>query len=135
MSSDTGGLKADMNTLKKTVTKINEKVDAIFNRITSRPFFKEQSPKQITEKGHKVLNKHSIDDFVNSCPFVNQVESLKDKEELKIYLECLNWVKNSEVGKNKVAEIRYENTITEEECHELCALAIRDKILSALKNS
>ena len=54
-------------------------------------------------------------------------------QEFDIYLECLKWVKAN--GERKIAEIRYNNVISPEECSELLAVLIRDKIFKKINYS
>ena len=108
--------------------------DALLSLGIMKPLSKSLSPKQITETGHKLLSNHSMEEWLKNCPLVQNFEQFRDMEELDIFLKCLNWVETE--GKRKVAEIMYEsNIIFKEQCHELLALAIRDEILSKIKQA
>ena len=119
------------------VTRLEERYDglrdmikSIYDAIISKQFVKSTSPKQITDIGKKVLNNHMVDEFLKTCSLIQNAKDLKDQEELDIFLKCLEWVDKN--GEKKIAEIMYENDISREQCRELLALAIRDKILQIL---
>ena len=99
------------------------------------PVLESESPKKITERGQKLLHSHAIEDWLKDCPLVQKPESFKNKKELDIYLECLNFVDSDKLGQRKVAELMYENNIFKEQCRELLALSIRDKIFDILKKT
>lgn len=88
--------------------------------------FKANSPKQITERGHELLNAHNVDSYLKENCLLLKDEKLKEKTEPQIFIECLSWVKTK--GKEKVAEIRLNSNISEEQCIELLALDIMYKI-------
>ncbi len=121
-----------MTKLETDVEALKKMVQTILDIIISSKVTASKSPKQITEKGHEILNAQNIEEFLNRCPLVQNIESFKGKEELDIYLECLKWV--DEHGERKMAEIMYESELSKEQCRELLALAIRDKILPQLLN-
>ena len=106
-------------------------VRPIHEFIMKNKFVVPGSPKQITDIGKTLLEKHKIDDFLKTCPLVQNVSTLKDKEELDIFLKCLEWIDKN--GEKKIAEIMYETEISHNQCRELLALAIRDAILHKIK--
>ncbi len=97
-----------------------------------KPVISSSSPKAITERGHEILNKHSVNDWLEKeCDIVKENDSFKMIDELDIYIKCTEWIKKK--GERKVAEILYETNLSKEDCQELLALAIRDKILKKIK--
>ena len=98
------------------------------------PSIKPDSPLKITERGEEILgNTPNLDEFLSQCPLIQNAEKFKDTEGFDIYLECLKWVKAN--GERKIAEIRYNNLISSEECSELLAVLIRDKIFKKINYS
>ena len=112
---------------------LKEVRDSLIARGILTPFTRQESPKQITEHGHSVLRKHSVDEWMLECPLVKSFEKLREKEELDIYLDALKYLNNE--GRRKVDEILYNEKIDELNCLELLACAIRDKILKTLDKS
>ena len=123
-------IQLDINELKKDHKEIRESLIA---RGLIRPYTKSQSPKQITERGHDLLNKNNINELLSSCDLLKEekLNELKNKKEVEIFFKCFEWVKKH--GKKKVFEIMYESNISEDQCIELVALAIRDKIFELIK--
>ena len=97
------------------------------------PFMKSRSLKQITKRGHELLNKQDTDSYLDSnCELIKNKE-LKNKTDVEIFIECLEWVKTK--GKEKSIEIRLNSNINEEQCNELLSLAIMQKIKANQNNS
>ncbi len=96
-------------------------------KIVYKKYFKNFSPKRITNDGRTFLKKNNIDQFVLKCSlFKEDFKGLKDSE---IYIKCMNWVRGNTEGKNKIIELVYNNDISKEDSEILLALAIHEKIL------
>ena len=128
LSEKVSSLSENVKSNTKNITEIRE---ALVSKKIIKPYLASQSPKQITERGAELLEKHNISSFIDSCELVNQNHS--DKIELDIFLECLDWVKNN--AKRKIDEIMYEDDIDKETCTQLLAYAIRDRILEGEKQT
>ncbi|MCZ0932229.1 MAG: hypothetical protein OXJ52_03640 [Oligoflexia bacterium] len=116
--------------MEKNITELNEKHteirEALIKAGILQPFTRSRSLKQITERGHELLNKHDTDSYLNShCELLTDKE-LKNETDVEIFIKCNNWVK--EKGQKKVVELRLNSDINEEQCAELLSLAIMEKI-------
>ena len=117
--------------VKSNTEKITEIREVLLSKGIVKPYFASKSPKQITETGMELLEKHNVSFLIDSCDLINKNHS--GKIELDIFLECLDWVKNN--AKRRVDEITYEDNIDEGDCTYLLALAIRDRILKGEKET
>ena len=120
-------VQSDIRELKEGHKEIRE---ALIAKGLIKPYTRQKSPRQITERGHELLGKSNIGNFLADCDLVKQHLRFKNKDEVDIYSTCIGWVKSH--GERKVFEIMYESDISEDQCIELLALAIKDEILSNL---
>lgn len=116
--------------IKKELSNITEKFNYVYKALVKKkliePFAESNSPKRITDKGHALLNKYSVSSYLqDNCELVKDI-SLKEKTDAQIYMKCLDWVKTQ--GKEKTAEILLNENIFTEQCEELLALALFEKI-------
>ena len=115
---------------KKTIKPLTEKLNYIYQSLVEqdliKPFAQANSPKQITEKGLKLLKENKVDSYLEKECELLKDENLKEKTDAQIFIECLEWFKTK--GKEKVFEIILNNNIMEEQCNELLALALMEKI-------
>ena len=120
---------------KKTIKPLIEKLNYIYQSLVDqdliKPFAKANSPKQITERGWKLLKEKKVDFYLEKECELLKDEELKNKTDAQIFIECLEWVKTK--GKEKMVEIMLNNNIMEEQCNELLSLAIMEKIKSTNK--
>ena len=112
----------------KNITEIRE---VLLSKKIITPYLVNNSPKQITEAGIELLEKHNVPALIDSCDLVNQNHS--DKPEFELFLECLDWVRNN--AERKVYKMLYEDDIDKEDCTQLLACAIRDRILKGEKET
>ena len=84
------------------------------------------SPKQITEKGHEILNNHKVESYINENCLLLKDKNLKSKTDPQIFLEALEWVQTK--AQEKVAEIILNSNISQKQINELLALFILEKI-------
>ena len=94
-----------------------------------KPFTQSKSPKQITARGYALLKANNSGEFLSSnCELLNkdQKNVLQAKKDFEIFIECFRWVKDK--GKKKVLEIMYNSNLGEEQCSELLALYLLEKI-------
>lgn len=116
-------IKKDIGSLKDDTKEIRE---ALIARGILQPFSKTRSPKQITERGYNLLREYGLDEFLSKCQIFNE-NNFEGMKEIEIYKECLNWVEEKE--KKMSFKLTYNSPLSQEECEELLALAMRDKIL------
>lgn len=115
----------------KTFKPVKKKLDHIYeymknNFPTFEPLSSSQSLKKITQKGYEILKRHNTDIYLaTNCELLKNQE-LKSKSDVEIFIECLNWVKKE--GKIKAIEIRLHCDYSQEQCNELLALFIMEKI-------
>lgn len=116
--------------LDETINPLTKKIDHIYNSLISKaiikPLVQSSSPKQITDRGRKLLNDYNVDSYLNSNCILLKDENLKGKTDAQIFIECLNWVKTK--GKEKIVEIILNSNVDENQCNELLSLAILEKI-------
>ena len=122
---------------KGMIQKMAQGVQAIREALVEKkiipPAVMSESPLKASERGLEILSKNNIEEFLSNCPLVQNAEKFKEMEELDIYLECFKWVEENAV--RKIAEIRYNDTLSQEECCQLLAVAIRDKIFEKINYS
>ena len=127
-----GKLDESIEWLKKSMEKINNTLNSIENYLLKNTKYESlttsSSPKEITPKGHEILNKCSIKEFLANCELVQNANKYKGVEGLDIFIKCLEWVKKN--SERKIAEIKYNSNASLDDCQELLALAIRDEILT-----
>ena len=92
-----------------------------------QPYFFSESPKKITEKGYELLKKHDLNSYIDDNCDLLKDGNLKEKTDAQIFIKCLNWLKTN-IGQEKIVEIRLHNNINQEDCEELLALFILEKI-------
>ena len=93
------------------------------------PFLKSKSKKEITKRGHELLDKYQVKAYLDAnCPFLqpDKIKELNNETDLELFIKCLDWVKKH--SSKKVLEITLNNAISESECNELVAVAIMEKI-------
>ena len=121
---------AILDGVKNLLKPINNKLDHVYNSLIKanlvNPLTETKSPKQITERGQELLNIHNVDSYLKENCILLKDEKLKEKTDPQIFIECLNWVKTK--GNEKVAEIRLNSNINEEQCIEILALALMKKV-------
>ena len=115
--------------LKETITPLTEKIDHIYNSLISKaiikPLVQSNSPKQITERGEKLLKDNHVESYLDSnCELLKK--DFKDSTDAQIFIHCSNWVKTT--GKEKLVETMLNSNISEEQCVELFSLFIMNKI-------
>ena len=125
-----------LNTIKVQIQHIREALIAkgILDPYSFDALLRSNSPKMITEKGHEFLNKHNIKEFLKSCDLLKNIDRFKEKEEIEIYKECLEWSKKSTIAINKAFELSYNSNLSQKQSTELIAFVIRDEILDKIKH-
>lgn len=119
--------------IKPIKTNLKNLVDVLNSKgIFEEPFTFSESPKRITERGQKLLNENNIEHYLFSHPLLKpkEIEKFKKKEDAEIFIDCFKWVENNE--EKRVLEIIYNSNINKEQCIELLALAIVEKIKSRI---
>ena len=122
-------LSRQVKSLSGKLDKVSEKLDQVYNYLTTKADFRNyvglNSPKRITEEGHKFLDDNKVGDYLEKeCELLKK--DFEGKTDAQIFIICSDWIKHS--GKEKIAEIRLNNEITEPACVELLALFIMEKI-------
>ena len=119
-----GLLKPIETNLKNLVDKLNEKV------FTLDPFVFAKSPKEITPRGRRFLDEHKVDFYLyDNCELLKDEKRKKElqaKDDVEIFMECRKWVQKE--GEKKLFELMYNSNASKEECIEVFALAILEKI-------
>ena len=87
--------------------------------------FEHRSPKRITKIGRDILEESNIKEFISKCDL--SVKDLKTFEDIKVYIACMNWVK--EHAKEKVIEFTYKYDLSKEDSEILLALALQERFL------
>ena len=125
-----------LNTIKVQIQHIREALIAkgILDPYSFDALLRSNSPKMITEKGHEFLNKHNIKEFLKSCDLLKNIDRFKEKEEIEIYKECLEWSKKSTIAIDKAFELSYNSNLSQKQSTELIAFVIRDEILDKIKH-
>ena len=129
-------IKSQIDIIKSQIQHIREALIAkgILDPYSFDALLRSNSPKRITEKGHEFLNKHNIKEFLKSCDLLENIDRFKEKEEIEIYKECLEWSKNHTIAINKAFELSYNSNLSQKQSTELIAFVIRDEILDKIKH-
>ena len=146
-----GGLNKRIDDLKDTLKESLKPLDIIKSQIqhirealiakgildpySFDALLRSNSPKRITEKGHEFLNKHNIKEFLKSCDLLKNIDRFKEKEEIEIYKECLEWSKKSTIAINKAFELSFNSNLSQKQSTELIAFVIKDEILDKIKQN
>lgn len=112
--------------IEEKITLIEGDIKDLINRVGFlEGYTQSKSPKQITEKGYKLLKTVGAEDKLKDCPLLADL-SLKSKDYIDLFKICNKWIKENK-GR-LILETRLNSTLNEEQSSEILSLFLMEKI-------
>ena len=130
------GLNRKIDDQNKKIDDLGRKIDPVIQFLMEKglavSLAQPGSPLQITEEGHKLLEKYKVNEVFSSCELLleKNIKELKNQEDFRVYKKCWDWV--NENAEDKILEIQYNTNFFKQPLVELLALALRDKIFKKI---